>query len=78
MGNKDPKKHFAKIVVPLAIAAVLVAGGLIYATRHVSQPRACTEEAKQCPDGSYVGRTGPNCQFAACPFKVIAPATPIA
>ncbi|MEK7217414.1 MAG: hypothetical protein AAB640_00005, partial [Patescibacteria group bacterium] len=22
---------------------------------------ACTEEAKQCPDGSYVGRTGPNC-----------------
>ena len=21
----------------------------------------------QCPDGSYVGRTGPNCEFAACP-----------
>ena len=28
---------------------------------------ACTQEAKQCPDGSYVGRTGPNCEFAACP-----------
>lgn len=28
---------------------------------------ACTLEAKQCPDGSYVGRTGPNCQFAPCP-----------
>jgi hypothetical protein len=27
----------------------------------------CTQEAKQCPDGSYVGRTGPNCEFAACP-----------
>lgn len=27
----------------------------------------CTEEAKMCPDGSYVGRTGPNCTFAACP-----------
>lgn len=26
----------------------------------------CTMEAKQCPDGSYVGRTGPNCEFAAC------------
>lgn len=24
-------------------------------------------EAKQCSDGSYVGRTGPNCEFAACP-----------
>ena len=27
----------------------------------------CTEEAKQCPDGSFVGRTGPNCAFAECP-----------
>lgn len=30
-------------------------------------PVACTEEAKICPDGSSVGRTGPNCEFAACP-----------
>ena len=28
---------------------------------------ACTDEAKVCPDGSAVGRTGPNCSFAACP-----------
>jgi putative hemolysin len=28
---------------------------------------ACTEEAKLCPDGSAVGRVGPNCEFAACP-----------
>lgn len=28
----------------------------------------CTEEAKLCPDGkTYVGRTGPNCEFASCP-----------
>jgi hypothetical protein len=27
---------------------------------------ACTMDAKQCPDGSYVGRTGPNCEFV-CP-----------
>lgn len=26
----------------------------------------CTQEAKQCPDGSYVSRTGPNCEFAEC------------
>ncbi len=30
-------------------------------------PQACTQEAKLCPDGSYVGRTGPNCEFAPCP-----------
>jgi hypothetical protein len=28
---------------------------------------ACTMEAKLCPDGSAVGRTGPNCEFAECP-----------
>jgi benzodiazapine receptor len=27
---------------------------------------ACTQEAKLCPDGSYVGRTGSKCEFAAC------------
>ncbi|HLC92583.1 MAG TPA: hypothetical protein VJH23_02650 [archaeon] len=29
--------------------------------------KACTEEAKLCSDGSYVGREGPWCEFAACP-----------
>jgi len=28
---------------------------------------ACTAEAKICPDGTAVGRTGPKCEFAACP-----------
>lgn len=28
---------------------------------------ACTMDAKICPDGSAVGRVGPNCEFAACP-----------
>ncbi|HTK33346.1 MAG TPA: hypothetical protein VL335_02235, partial [Candidatus Paceibacterota bacterium] len=31
------------------------------------EPVVCTMEAKQCPDGSYVGRSGPQCEFAACP-----------
>jgi predicted lipoprotein with Yx(FWY)xxD motif len=29
--------------------------------------QACTAEAKICPDGSAVGRTGPDCEFAPCP-----------
>lgn len=32
---------------------------------------ACTMDAMMCPDGTYVGRTGPNCQFV-CP---VTPAT---
>jgi len=31
---------------------------------------ACTMEAKMCPDGSAVGRTGPNCEFAPCPTPI--------
>ncbi len=29
--------------------------------------KACTMEAKLCPDGSYVGRSGPDCEFKKCP-----------
>ncbi len=28
---------------------------------------ACTMDAKICPDGSSVGRSGPRCEFAQCP-----------
>ena len=52
---------------------VLVAIGLAGAIWYVSAtpaiapgPVACTADAMQCPDGSYVGRTGPNCDFI-CP-----------
>lgn len=32
---------------------------------------ACTMEAKMCPDGvNYVGRQGPNCEFAKCPGEI--------
>lgn len=41
----------------------------------VPQPLACTEEAMLCPDGSSVGRTGPDCHFAACPV-VAEPVSP--
>lgn len=53
------------------IAAVVIGIGVYVAAfgmdASTPKPQACTEEAKQCPDGSYVGRTGPNCEFAACP-----------
>lgn len=30
-------------------------------------PVMCTMEVRQCPNGKYVGRTGPDCAFAPCP-----------
>ncbi|MBI5422284.1 hypothetical protein HZA44_04085 [Candidatus Peregrinibacteria bacterium] len=50
---------------------LLVSGGLFTLQGcqkvEVKRPVACTEEAKVCPDGSAVGRTGPDCSFAPCP-----------
>jgi hypothetical protein len=31
------------------------------------EPIACAADAKVCPDGTAVGRTGPDCEFAPCP-----------
>lgn len=56
---------------------VVVIGFLVMQTRSVPTPDdggVCTMEAKLCPDGSYVGRVGPNCAFAECPAT---PAGPI-
>ena len=40
---------------------------LITLPRTTEAPLGCTMEALICPDGSAVGRTGPNCEFAPCP-----------
>ena len=32
------------------------------------QPIECTMDAMQCPDGSWVGRSGKNCEFI-CPAQ---------
>jgi hypothetical protein len=61
-------KHLAVIVVGLAVIGVLYAAVIptLPKTGGVASV-ACTEEAMICPDGSAVGRTGPNCEFAKCP-----------
>lgn len=70
---------FYKISRPAAwlllpyIVWVSFAGCLNYSiwqpTANSAEKVFCTQEAKECPDGSFVGRTGPNCEFAACPSK---------
>ncbi len=52
------------VVSLLAIAAYAI--GTIY-TGKTAGPVVCTMDAKICPDGSSVGRTGPNCEFEECP-----------
>ncbi len=60
-----------RLFLPLAALVLFGAGcdatRLVVPSRPTPGPVACTEEAKQCPDGSYVGRSGPNCEFSSCP-----------
>jgi predicted lipoprotein with Yx(FWY)xxD motif len=46
---------------------LILAFGCTQQATPANNATACTEEAKLCPDGSAVGRTGPNCEFAPCP-----------
>jgi len=67
----QPPASNNKLIIGIMIAFVLVAGsvGAYFFVNQQSDtgPVACTAEAKVCPDGSSVGRTGPNCEFAQCP-----------
>ena len=54
---------------------ILIIGFLVFlascgrnGTTPISSDRriVCTQEAMQCPDGSWVGRSGPRCEFV-CP-----------
>lgn len=54
------------LVIIIAIL-LLGAGGFALFGKKQSEQVSCTMEAKICPDGSAVGRSGPKCEFAPCP-----------
>jgi hypothetical protein len=64
------------VIIIIVLAAIVGSGTLAYQywwlpkeeAKNQQKPVACTEEAKLCSDGSVVGRTGPNCEFVACPY----------
>lgn len=69
------------IIIGFALLSGIIAAATNYFTSVAQAPVtndtatttdqvACTEEAMQCPDGLYVGRTGPNCEFV-CPTPTV-------
>ncbi len=70
------QKGFISIIVLAGIVVVAIifsftagyfANKQIAPWTPISHYVACTQEAKLCPDGSYVSRTEQNCEFAKCP-----------
>lgn len=72
-----PRSHPALTTIVGILSAVIAVGVYLVAANmwnfwpYASEQQiACTMEAKICPDGTGVGRTGPNCEFAACPGEI--------
>lgn len=69
------KKIASEFAIGIILITAIVIGGIFYwQNQKISevdnkQPeqKACTMEAKLCDDGTYVSRTGPNCEFTPCP-----------
>lgn len=70
--DRTSRRGFGIAAILILIAAAALLGGGFWAYQKYGVPSfnkgaVCTDDAKQCPDGSYVGRSGPNCEFTACP-----------
>jgi len=61
------KKFLIIVIVIILLAGVAY---LVFININKAKPISCTQEAKLCSDGSAVGRTGPNCEFATCPEEI--------
>jgi hypothetical protein len=59
----NPKQLFIIII----LIGILFGAGYFYNKKNQTVQTVCTLEAKLCPDGSYVGRSGPKCEFTPCP-----------
>lgn len=55
------------VLAVVAYGAVLLGAPIPFVpASHVGDQIVCTADAMRCPDGSWVGRSGPNCEFV-CP-----------
>ncbi|MCI0503359.1 hypothetical protein L0Y65_01455 [Candidatus Micrarchaeota archaeon] len=56
-----------RLLFTAILALLVISAGCAQQAPAGNNTTACTEEAKICPDGSAVGRIGPDCEFAPCP-----------
>ena len=73
---KNSQKGLMKVIILVGVLLIIAVTGYYFSlqgnkSNSVNNPPVvCSQEAMQCPDGSYVGRTGSHCEFAQCPTPV--------
>lgn len=80
--SETPSKSYLPFTIGGLLILLIVGVGGFYLGKTSTKPditptpinpqeKGCTMEAKICPDGSAVGRRGPNCEFALCPIQAL-------
>ena len=83
----NTSKGFITHSILIAIILLALGAAFYFASYHLPNittppqplspaPVACPQDAMTCPDGSYVRRVGPNCEFAVCPTASASTSTP--
>ncbi|MFA5729697.1 MAG: hypothetical protein WC938_00495 [Candidatus Paceibacterota bacterium] len=62
-------EYFSKNKILIVISFIILLAGICFIYFNQTEQVYCTQEAKICPDGSAVGRIGPDCEFAVCPIS---------
>lgn len=69
-----------ELFIGIFLIILLGLGSFVYQNAinspQVNTPTACTLDARICPNGSAVGRTGPACEFEACPSDALSFSAP--
>ncbi len=62
--NKKPNQW---IIVAIILALLILFGSIYILSQQQKENQVvCIQDVKQCPDGSYVSRQPPTCEFAKC------------
>ena len=61
-------KNKAILIGIFLIVAIVLTGAVYYfSSKKKNEPVFCIQDVKECPDGSFVSRIPPKCEFAECP-----------
>lgn len=68
----NPKSKLPVLITIVVLIISVVVGSFFILNWYIRMQElggstACTMEAMICPNGTSVGRTGPNCEFSPCP-----------
>ncbi|MDP1706334.1 MAG: hypothetical protein Q8L36_00760 [bacterium] len=60
--------YFLVLALLFGVVGLAAAQDNVESSENTEGEVFCTQDVRQCSDGSFVSRTGPNCEFKTCPL----------